>query len=83
MVRNALIINQRIEQTVLIPELNQGNQYSQRKRPNVAAVISHHPKIRGDDVRFNVTRGGANNSGPVRKWDRMIRMKTSAEDQIR
>lgn len=82
LVRNALIINQRIEQTVLIPRRPDANSYSQRRKPNVHSVMSHHDTIRGQGWRFESGRGG-NKVSPVPKWERAIRMKTNAEDQIR
>ncbi|KAL1303210.1 hypothetical protein AAFC00_006629 [Neodothiora populina] len=83
LVRNALIINQRIDQTVLIPKRADGSAYAQRRKPNVFSVMSQHDTIRGQGWRFDVTRGGGNKTSPVQKWDRMIRMKTSQEEQIR
>jgi chromosome segregation ATPase len=83
LVRNQLIINQRIEQTVLIRDRASGNTYAQQRKRNVAAVLSQHETQRGRGWRFDVTRGGSDRVGPIWPWTRAIRMKTSAEDQIR
>ncbi|KAK4994643.1 Structural maintenance of chromosomes protein 6 [Elasticomyces elasticus] len=89
LVRNQLIINQAIEQTVLIRDYREatGFLYDQASQPqNVRVVIAENPnqnEHRGMGIRYTYTRGGARSSGPVRAWPRSGRMKTDVEAQIR
>lgn len=85
LVRNALIINQRIDQTVLIPVREDGNMYSQAGHRNVHVVMTHHDvNTPGRGWRFEKTRSGGNKITPIVKYPRPTsRMKTSKEDLIR
>ncbi|TIA56811.1 DNA repair protein [Aureobasidium pullulans] len=80
-VRNCLIINQLIDQTVLMPDRNTANEFAQRRPRGVKVVVCHNAHVRGAGHRFNPTRGGMQ-MGPVKKWQGQMRLKTSLEAQL-
>ncbi|KAK5149476.1 hypothetical protein LTR04_007044, partial [Oleoguttula sp. CCFEE 6159] len=85
LVRNQLIINQAIEQTVLIPDRKDAFKfmYESGGRPrNVKVTICHNANRRGAGIRLTIGRGG-DASSPVTPWERPPRMKTDIESQIR
>ncbi|TKA49882.1 hypothetical protein B0A49_10820, partial [Cryomyces minteri] len=85
LVRNQLIINQAIEQTVLIPDRNDAFRfmYESGGRPrNVKVTICHNANKRGAGIRLTIGRGG-DASSPVTPWERPPRIKTDIESQIR
>lgn len=83
LVRNQLIINQAIEQTVLIKDRDEAANFMFEKgRPrNVKVTICMHE--RGGGVRFTFTRSGGQSSGPVAAWKAAPRIPTDVEAQIR
>lgn len=85
MVRNQLIINQAIEQTVLIPNDNEASDfmYSGQRPKNVKVAIAFQPSQRGGGIRFEFTRSGAAKSSPVAPWEGAARMQTDRAEQIR
>lgn len=82
-VRNCLIINQAIDQTVLIPDRETANQFAQTNPRNVRATVTHHESKRGQGIRYQVTRSGGISLGPVYAWTGQMRMKTSLEAQLK
>ncbi|KAI4729929.1 DNA repair protein [Aureobasidium sp. EXF-10728] len=81
-VRNCLIINQAIDQTVLIPDRETANEFAQSRPRNVRSTICHHPHQRGFGNRYAPTRSGGISMGPVKPWPGQMRMKTSLEAQL-
>lgn len=82
-VRNCLIINQSIDQTVLIPDRETANRFAQTNPRNVRATVTHHESKRGQGIRYQVTRSGGISLGPVHAWTGQMRMKTSLEAQLK
>lgn len=83
LVRNQLIINQGIEQTVLVEDNNEaGNLMSQRVK-GVRQVFALHPKNPKAGIRTG--RTGANDLGstPIRPWDGAPRMLSDREETLR
>ncbi|KAG9669567.1 DNA repair protein Rad18, partial [Aureobasidium melanogenum] len=81
-VRNCLIINQSIDQTVLISERAAANDFAQTRPRNVRATMCHHEHLRGNGWRYMPTRSGGISMGPVKSWTGQMRMKTSLEAQL-
>jgi len=84
LVRNQLIINQRIEQVVLIRERSKAMAFMYERSPvpaNVQFTICHGD--RGWGIRLGRTKTGYQSSGPVRAFTKNARMKTDIEAQIR
>lgn len=86
LVRNQLIINQAIEQTVLIKDQDEAYAYaygSGRPPRNAKIIIAMNKHHRGAGIRYSYTRNGAERSDPVHQWQGKVRMKTDAEAQLR
>jgi chromosome segregation ATPase len=84
MVRNQLIINQAIDQTVLIPNNNEASEFMYRgPRPRNAKVAVAFGAARGSGLRYEFSRSGQPKSGPISPWDGAPRMQTDREEQIR
>ena len=84
MVRNQLIINTAIEQTVLIEDRQQCQTYMSRHPNNVRAGLCL--QLGSNSVcgfRYDFSTSGADKSNPIQKWTGGSRMKTDREDQIR
>lgn len=83
-VRNQLIINQAIEQTVLIPKRAEAYAYAyEGPRPrNVRAVVCQDDNDRRKGWRFEWSKSGASKTSPVYRWESDFRMKADREDQI-
>lgn len=82
-VRNQLIINQAIEQTVLIASRADAYSYAyEGQRPaNVRAIICKDDRDKNKGLRFEWSRSGAPKTSPVYRWDEP-RMQINREDQI-
>lgn len=84
MVRNQLIINQAIDQTVLIPDNNKASEFMYRgPRPRNAKVAVSFGAARGSGLRYEFSRSGQPKSGPISPWEGAPRMQTDREEQIR
>jgi len=84
MVRNQLIINQAIDQTVLIPDNNTANKFmNSGTRPRNVRVAVAFGATRGSGLRYEFSRSGAPKSSPISPWDSAPRMQTDREEQIR
>ena len=84
MVRNQLIINQAIDQTVLIPDNNKASAFMYHgPRPRNAKVAVAFGAARGSGLRYEFSRSGQPKSGPISPWDGAPRMQTDREEQIR
>jgi chromosome segregation ATPase len=84
MVRNQLIINQAIDQTVLIPDNNTANKFmNSGTRPRNVRVTVAFGAARGSGLRYEFSRSGQPKSGPIMPWDGAPRMQTDREEQIR
>jgi chromosome segregation ATPase len=84
MVRNQLIINQAIEQTVLIDNSDEASQFmygAQRPR-NVKVAVAMSAE-RGGGIRYDFSRSGAAKSTPMKPWQAAVRMQTDRVEQIR
>jgi chromosome segregation ATPase len=83
LVRNTLIINHYVEQTVLIKEQEAAMDYmyGSGHRPNVKATIAMTNRP-GSGTRYEHSRGGQK-SGPVRAWTGAARMQVDRADQTR
>lgn len=84
-VRNNLIINQFIEQTVLIENMEEGRafMYDNGRVRNVTATITMTPGDRRAGSRWTYDRTGEQKMGPVKAWPRGARMQTDREEEIR
>jgi chromosome segregation ATPase len=84
MVRNQLIINQAIEQTVLIENSNEANDFMHGgQKPRNAKVAVAMSAERGGGIRYDFSRSGAPKSTPMRPWQAAVRMQTDRAEQIR
>jgi hypothetical protein len=86
LVRNQLIINQAVEQTVLIKDLQEAQAFMFRDertpQPNVKQTICFAAKA-GSGLRMAFTAGGGGTTSPVKKWEGRPRMQTDHEAQVR
>jgi hypothetical protein len=84
MVRNQLIINQAIEQTVLIEDSTQASHfmYGGQKPRNTKVVVAFSAE-RGGGIRYEFSRSGAAKSTPMKPWQAAARMQTDRAEQIR
>lgn len=84
MVRNQLIINQAIEQTVLIPDSNEANSFMNGvTRPrNVKVAVAFNAE-RGGGLRYDFSRSGQAKVTPMKPWQGAVRMQTDRAEQIR
>lgn len=84
MVRNQLIINQAIEQTVLIENSDEASQFMYGgQRPRNAKVAVAMSAERGGGIRYDFSRSGAAKSTPMKPWQAAVRMQTDRVEQIR
>jgi chromosome segregation ATPase len=84
MVRNQLIINQAIEQTVLIPDSNEASAFMHGGgRPPNAKVAVAFSAERGGGLRYDYSRSGQAKSTPMKPWQGAVRMQTDRAEQIR
>jgi len=85
LVRNQLVVNQRIEQVVLIRDRAEAMAFMYPEHgPNPANVqftVCHGD--RGWGIRLGRTKAGGQSSGPVRAFQKDPRMKTDIEAQIK
>lgn len=83
-VRNQLIINQAIEQTVLIVNRQEAFTYAfEGQRPrNVRAVLCQNDNDKTRGWRFEWSKSGASKTSPVHKWESQFRMEGNRQDQI-
>lgn len=82
-VRNQLIINQAIEQTVLIQDRKEAYDfaYAGPRPQNVKSVICWDDNDKRAGWRFDWSRTGAAKSSPVARWD-VPRMQSNRSEQI-
>ena len=84
MVQNQLIINQAIEQTVLIVDSNEANQFMHGgTKPRNAKVAVAFNAERGGGLRYDFSRSGAPKATPMKPWQGAPRMQTDRAEQIR
>jgi chromosome segregation ATPase len=87
MVRNQLIINQAIEQTVLIADSNEANAFMHPmhggSKPRNAKVAVAFSAERGGGVRYDSSRSGQAKSTTMRPWQGAARMQTDRAEQVR
>ena len=83
--RNQLIINQGVDQTVLIAELEAGMDFmfSGNRPHNVKQCFTFNDARRGWGTRLAFTGSGAQQTGPIRAWDRATRLETDVNQQLR
>lgn len=86
LVRNQLIINQGVDQTVLIKDFQEAQAFMFRDErvppPNVKQTICFAERA-GSGIRMAFTAGGGGTTGPVKKWEGRPRMQTDHEAQVR
>ena len=83
MVRNSLIINQSIEQTVLIADRKEAiAKMTDERIPNVKQCFTHNRKP-GSGTRFGYGFGGNLSETFIYPFDGTPRMKTDIEYQIK
>lgn len=83
LVRNLLVINHFIEQTVLIQNQDEAKRfmYGSGQKQNVKATITM-ARGAGNGTRYEYSRGGQKAS-PVKAWAGAVRMQTDREEQKR
>ncbi|UPX19353.1 RNA helicase [Ascochyta rabiei] len=86
LVRNQFIINQGFEQTVLIPNSDEGARFMADRGPMSSNVKMCFTFSNGDKRRgrvINYTGGGGVNNSPIDEYRGQLRMQVDKEDQIR
>ena len=83
LVRNQMIINQGIEQTVLIEDRKEAREFMISRRPNVKQIFAMHDDRSGGGIRFGWSSSGGLSSGPIQDYRRAPRMRTNFEDHVR
>ena len=84
MVRNQLIINNAIEQTILVNSQAEAIKLMENRMPdNCRAIMCPHPRERGRGFRYMQGRGGSQKMEPVDPWKGLPRMKTDDQAAIR
>lgn len=84
MVRNQLIINQAIEQTVLIPDNNEASAFMNGSvRPRNVKVAMAFGAERGTGIRYDFSRSGQPKATPIHPWEGQVRMQSDRAEQIR
>nr|POE93266.1 structural maintenance of chromosomes protein 6 [Quercus suber] len=81
LVRNQIIINQAVENTVLTSSTEEAISLIQNHEPRVKAAICQAEH--GGGARYSLTSSGNAAGGPVRPWQGQARMKANREDQLR
>lgn len=83
LVRNTLIINNRIEKTILIHDQDEANRIMLSSAPprNVAACYHMFPKRHGYTVRITVTPNGASSSPTEPPRNQKPRLKTDSQQE--
>nr|POE64878.1 structural maintenance of chromosomes protein 6 [Quercus suber] len=81
LIRNQIIINQSVENTVLTRSTEEAIKLIQNQEPRVKVAIcaSEH----GGGARYALTSSGNAAGGPVKAWQGQARMKADREDQLR
>lgn len=84
LVRNQMIINQGIDQTVLIEDRNEAVEVQQQRPQNVKQIFSMHDNRHEDGgIRWGWSSTGAVSSAPIRGWGRNLpRMQANTRDRI-
>jgi hypothetical protein len=85
LVRNQLIINQGIDQTVLISDRQEAVDTNMQRHRNVKQIFCLHDdqrQFRGRGHRLNLGSSGDPTVGPINAWARPPRMQADVKDQI-
>ena len=86
LVRNQLIINNAIEQTVLIKDQDEAfnfiNRNPQGRPRNTKSCLAFHPKHRGYGIRYTASATSAR-ADPIKAWDQTPRLQSDTEAQKR
>lgn len=82
-VRNTLIINQSIDQTVLIKNSGQAQQWINGGHPRYTKAVIAMASQRNAGTRYDWSRSGAPKSSAIKAWEGSFRMKTDREEQLR
>jgi chromosome segregation ATPase len=83
LVRNQMIINQGIEQTVLIEDRKEAREFMISRPQNVKQIFAMHDDRSGGGIRFGWSSSGGLSSGPIQDYRRPPRMQTNLEDHVR
>jgi len=81
LVRNTLIINQGIDNTVLEADNNTASDLLSQHLPNVKQIYTFK-NATGDGERLAYASSGAETSGPIKNWSGAPRMQTDKGSQI-
>lgn len=83
LVRNQLIVNQGIDQTVLIEDREKAAKFTNPRPQNVRQIFSFRNPGRLDSgVRWAYSSTGAANSSPMEAWRGPARMQANTQDRI-
>jgi len=82
LVRNQMIINQGIEQTVLIEDRKEAREFMISRPQNVRQIFAMHDDRNGGGIRFGWSSSGGLSSGPIQDYRRAPRMQTNLEDRV-
>lgn len=82
LVRNQMIINQGIEQTVLIEDRKEAREFMISRPQNVKQIFAMHDDRSGGGIRFGWSSSGGLSSGPIQDYRRTPRMRTNLEDHV-
>ncbi|EME78132.1 uncharacterized protein MYCFIDRAFT_216987 [Pseudocercospora fijiensis CIRAD86] len=85
-IRNTLVINHAIEQTVLFEDLDKGRDFmfgEGHRPPNVRATITLHPHNKSAGQRWDYDPYGGVKVGPVAPWQGRGRMIVDKQEEIR
>lgn len=84
LVRNQLILQNSIEQTILVADMKEGSNKMYRDRPRfVKQCFCLDPNKRKSGIRLGYTRTGEASQDPIQEWHGGTRMRTDAEAQAR
>jgi hypothetical protein len=83
LVRNQLIIKQRIDQTVLIPSINEVIEFMRGGRNStVFQIFTFHDNPQKGGFRYAFSSGGGEKQDPIMPWKGLPRMQTDTAAQI-
>jgi chromosome segregation ATPase len=87
LVRNCMLINQKIEMTVLEEDSDKAASMVSRRIPNVLQIFSPNPVPDGKGnrwgLRFSLGTGGGESQTPIQPWQGGSRMQTDTGTQVR
>src|ERR1700761_6022526 len=82
LVRNQLIINQGIDQTVLMEDRSEGTELMERNVRGIRQVFCLHPRNPKAGIRLGRTGGTDLSATPIRAWEGQPRMLADREEML-